>query len=313
VLNDLETFTALFTQLKRRVKDSPVTLTWLSEQRDDIRRLAHIVEDTAGKVRKDRARKRSKHTVVPSGFISAWRDYEHRFASPLKAIATAESAKEVEKYLSELRAVAAKRNQDVDSLLQEVMSKIEAHKQPGDSFDPTEDDPASLIDEIFLTFEDVVNSGILSDTTADKAIGAWNFFDTTLGLNHREIYTRWKKVPELLIPAHALSANSQPIIELYNEAVRAYVFGNKIASISMCRALLEHVLKEHYHIGDENLAKVIAKAESMYPQFRRLKMQRKREMANRVMHDYENQADMQDQSVIEFLKTLQAVVRDIPK
>jgi aminoglycoside phosphotransferase family enzyme len=58
---------------------------------------------------------------------------------------------------------------------------------------------------------------------------------------------------------------------------------------------------------------VIAKAESVFPQFRKLKMQRKREMANRVMHDYENQADMQDQSVIEFLKTLQAVVRDIPK
>lgn len=208
MLNDLETFTALFTQLKRRVKDNPVTLAWLSEQRADIRRLAHMVEDTAGKVRKNRARKPSKHTVVPSGFISAWRDYEQRFASPLKAIATVERAKQTEEYLSELRAIAAKRNQDVDTLLKEVMAEIEAHKQPGDSFDPTEDDPASLIDEIFLTFEDVVNAGILSDT-ADKAIGAWNFFDTTLGLNHREIYSRWTKVPELLIPAHALSANSR--------------------------------------------------------------------------------------------------------
>jgi len=313
VLNDLETFTALFTQLKQRVKDSPVTLAWLSEQRAEIRRLAHMVEDTAGKVRKDRARKRSKHTVVPSGFESAWRDYEHRFASPLKAIATAERAKQAEEYLSELRAIAAERAQDIDTLLEEVMTKIEADRQPGDSFDPTEDDPASLIDEIFLTFEDVVNSGILSESTADKAIGAWKFFDTTLGLNHREIYSRWTKVPELLIPAHALSGNPRPIIELYNEAVRAFVFGNKIASISMCRAILEHVLKEHYHFRDENLAKVIAKAESAYPQFRKLNMQRKRDMANRVMHDYEKQTDMQDQSVIEFLKTLQAVVRDIPK
>lgn len=313
MLNDLETFTALFSQLKSKVKDSPVTLGWLSEQRADIRRLAHMVEDTAAKVRKDRARKRSKHTVVPSGFISAWRDYENRFASALNAIATAERAKQTEEYLSELRKIAAKRNQDVETLLSEIMSEIESHKQPGDSFDPTEDDPASLIDDIFLTFEDVVNSGILSDVTADKAIGAWHFFDTTLGLNHREIYSRWKKVPELLIPAHVLSGKSRPIVELYNEAVRAYVFGNRIASISMCRALLEHVFEEHYHIREDNLAKVIAKAESVYPQFRKLKMQRKRDMANRVMHDYENQADMQDQAVIEFLKTLQAVVRDIPK
>lgn len=81
----------------------------------------------------------------------------------------------------------------------------------------------------------------------------------------------------------------------------------------MCRALLEHILKEHYHFIDENLAKVIAKAESAYPQFLKLKMQHKRDMANRVMHDYEKQTDMQDHSVIEFLKTIQALVKDIPK
>lgn len=132
MLNDLETFTALFTQMKRRVKDSPVTLTWLSEQRADIRRLAYLVEDTAGKVRRDRARKRSKHTVVPSGFISAWRDYEQRFALPLKAIATAENAKHADAFLSALRAIAAKRNQDVDTLLTDVMEEIDAGKQPGD-------------------------------------------------------------------------------------------------------------------------------------------------------------------------------------
>lgn len=309
----LETFTALFTQLKRRVKDSPITLAWLSEQRGDIRQLAVMVEDTASKIRKDRATKPSKHSFVPSGFTSAWRDYEQRFALPLKAIATAENAKQTEKYLSELSAIAAKRNQDMDTLLREVIEKIEAHKKPGDSFDPTEDDPASLIEGIFLTFEDVVSSGILSDVSADKAIGAWDFFETTLGLDHREIYNRWKRVPELLIPSHALRADPRPIVELYNEAVRAYVFGNKIASIAMCRALLEHVLEEHYHINDENLEKVIAKAESAYPQLRKQKMQRKRVLANRMMHDYENQAEMQEQSVIEFLKTLQAVVRDIPK
>ncbi len=313
MLNELETFTALFTQLKNRVKNNPTTLACLAEQAADVRRLAYLVGESAEKIRKKRAGKAERHTVVPPGFITAWKDYEKRFASELERIVEAERKAGTDDFLSELKDIAKKRDEDVDSLAERILSEIEAKRQPGDSFDPTEDDPASLIENIFLTFEDVVDAGILSDDSADKAIGAWHFFDNILKLKHHEIYNRWKKVPELLIPSHALSVNPRPIIELYNEAVRTYVFGNKIASISMCRAFLEHILEKHYHIDEENLEKKITKAEGQFKQFRKLNMQGKRRLANRIMHNYEKQGEIKDKIVIDFLNTLQEIVKSIPK
>lgn len=226
MLNELETFTVLFNQLMGRVKNNPTTLTWLAEQAADVRRLAYLVGESAEKIQKKQAEKTEKHSVVPPGFITAWKKYEKRFAPELKRIVSAERQEGAVSFLSELKEIAKKKNENVDTLLERILSEIDARKRPGDSFDPTEDDPASPIEDIFLTFQDVVDEGILSDDSADKAIGAWRFFDDTLGLKHREIYNRWKKVPELLIPSHALSVNPRPIIELYNEAVRTYVFGN---------------------------------------------------------------------------------------
>lgn len=313
MLNELETFTVLFTRLKNRVKNSPTTLVWLVEQSADVRRLAYLVGESAEKIRKNQAQKAEKHTIVPRGFITAWEEYEKRFATELEQIVEAERKAGTDDFLSVLKDIAKKQNEDIDSVLERLNSYIDAKRQPGDLFDPTEDDPALLVEDIFLTFEDVVDAGILSDDAADKSIGAWHFFENILALKHREIYNRWKKVPELLIPSRVLIVDPRPIIELYNEAVRTYVFGNKIASISMCRALLEHILEKHYHIDEKDLEKMITKAEGQFKQFRKLNMQRKRRLANRIMHDYEKQQEIEDQIVIDFLKTLQAIVKNIPK
>ena len=154
---------------------------------------------------------------------------------------------------------------------------------------------------------------VFSDDLADKAIGAWYFFEKTIGLDHEAIYRRWKSVPELLIPRHALSVNPRPILELYNEAVKTYVFGNKVASISMCRALLEHILEKHYRIDGEGLDKMIAIAEHRFNQFRKLDLQGKRKLADRIMHDYEKQSDVEDKIVVDFLTAIREIVKNIPK
>ena len=117
----------------------------------------------------------------------------------------------------------------------------------------------------------------------------------------------------MLIPRHALSVNPRPILELYNEAVKTYVFGNKVASISMCRALLEHILEKHYRIDGERLDKMIAIAERRFNQFRKLDLQGKRKLANRIMHDYEKQSDVEDKIVVDFLIAIREIVKNIPK
>ena len=311
--NELEAFVALFGELKHKVNNSPSTLSWLSNQKSDVRRLAYLVGESADKIRKNRAGKPERHQVVPPGFISAWDEYENRFTLNVSQILEAERKAGVEDFLAELKGVAVSRGKDVDSLLKEILAKLESHKQPGDSFNPLKDDPVSLIYNLLLTYEDVVREILPDDEYADKAIGAWHFFEGVLGLDHRGIYDRWKQVPELLIPSHALRVDPQPIFELYNEAVRCYVFGNRIAAISMCRALLEHILSKHYKIEEAGLDNMITVAEGRYKHFKRMRMNDRRKLANRIMHDYEKKPHVEDEAVVEFLKTIRTLVRDIPK
>ncbi len=313
MLDEKETFTALFNQLTNRVKNSPTKLSWLTEQKSDIRRLAFLVGETARKIEKNHVAKSEKHSVVPPGYITAWRDYENRYKAEIDLIVATEREKSTEEFLQKIREIAEAKNKDFDSVLNEILDEIGARNNPGDSFDPLEDDPAELIDDIFCTYHDMVANDFFSDDLPDKAIGAWYFFDKTIGLDHRAIYKRWKSVPELLIPKHALSVNPRPIEELYNEAVKTYVFGNKVASISMCRALLEHILQKHYRIEEEGLDKMITIAEGRFKQFRKLDLHKKRKLANRIMHDYEKQSDLEDKIVVDFLKTIQEMVKNIPK
>ncbi len=306
---DLGTFVALFGQLKVKVNNNPMTLSWLAPQKSDVRRLASLLGESADRIRKHRAENPKRHQVVPRGFISAWRDFENRFSLPVAEIVKEQRKARPEKWLTELKRVAVAQGKDADSVLQEIFAGLEARKEPGDSFDPLNDDPVSLINNLIMTYEDVVREILSYDgDEGDKAIGAWNFFERVIGLKHREIYNRWKQIPELLIPSHALKVNPQPIFELYNEAVRSYVFGNNVAAISMCRALLEHILSTHYNIKADHLDNMITLAEARYNHFRKMRMQESRKLANRIMHDYEKKPHVEDKAVVEFLRTIQTLV-----
>lgn len=313
MLSEHEAFTTLFNELRSRVNNSPTTLAWLSEQKADIRRLAYLVGEAAEKIQKARATSAERHLVVPTGFVTAWEMFETQFEVPIREILESERKAGTEEFLAQLKEIAERQHTDADSLLEKILSEIESRRQPGDSFDPTRDDPASLIENIFMTFSDVAEEILSNDENADKAIGAWRFFDETLRVDHRAIYARWKNIPDLLIPSHALRVNPRPVFDLYNEAVRCYVFGNKIAAVSMCRALLEHILKKHYKIEGNDLNKMITMAEARYSHFKKMKLHDKRKLANTIMHKYEKQSEVEDQSVVDFLDTIKAIVQHIPR
>ena len=101
----------------------------------------------------------------------------------------------------------------------------------------------------------------------------WNFFENNIGVNYKKIYDRWLNSPHIFIPLHIQYTNSGPLIELYSEAARSYVFGNKIASVVLCRSLMEHILKNYYKVHGENIEKVIYFAESRFPQLTKFNLQ----------------------------------------
>lgn len=316
MLSDLETFTALFNSLKKEVNDSPATLAWLSEQKSDVRRLAYLVGDIAEKIKKTKATSTERYLVAPTGFATAWKRFESQFAAPIKDIFVAEKKVVVDNFLGEIEKIAAQKGVSKDSILEKIYQEVASYRELGDSFDPISDNPVPLINEIFHMYESIVEQDLLDEGDVglgDKAVGAWRFFDKTIGMDHQSIYDRWKRIPELLIPAHALRVNSRPIIELYNEAVRCYVFGNKVSAIAMCRALLEHILKKHYKIDADDLDKTITMAEARYSHFKKMKLHDKRKLANEIMHRYEKHSEVEDRVVIEFLKTIQTIVQQIPR
>jgi hypothetical protein len=159
----------------------------------------------------------------------------------------------------------------------------------------------------------VINDDYM-DIFDDKMIGAWNFFKDTIGIDYSAIYARWRSAPELFIPVQALHHDITPIIDLYNEAVRTYIFGLTVSSVAMCRALLEHVLIKHYRIKGENLklGKIIFLAERRHDHLKRLNLQDKKEEANAVIHRYEDRAEKLDKAALDFLIALRYVVTHIP-
>ena len=53
-------------------------------------------------------------------------------------------------------------------------------------------------------------------------------------------------------------------MEIYNEAVKSYIFGLNVAATAMCRALLEHILINYYGMPKKDLCTVVAMAEERF-------------------------------------------------
>jgi len=159
-------------------------------------------------------------------------------------------------------------------------------------FDPLEDNPTALIDNAFdwllniliYAYEDFEDQ---PEKSFKKAWGAWRFFTEGLDLDFSSINKKWLAAPELFIQPHVAQTEESPIVKLYNEAVKAYAFGYRIASMTMCRALMEYMLRNHYNVQGKALKNIIAIAEQRFPQLKKLKMDGKRLFANKLLHNYE--------------------------
>jgi hypothetical protein len=164
------------------------------------------------------------------------------------------------------------------------------------------------------TVRDVLETvGLRDDDYYQKVSEAWDFFEQALGLDLSAIYKRWRSVPEVFIQPHVAQLENDPLVELYAKAVRAYVFGSKEASMSMCRALMEHILKKHYNVEGKDLENIIALAEMKYPQLKKFKMQEKRKMSNVMLHNYESGSDIEDRALVEYFRTIKGMIQEIPK
>jgi hypothetical protein len=333
-----------FGKLKHEINNSPRKLTWLGKERPDLLELCADLETAHRDIAHVLATKSAKHVFVTTPFENEWKEYErdyreivHEAAKPVYARRFQTAAV----YLKELGFQIGEWTMDSGKSEEEYWGEqYESFHAALQSivFNPTTDDPAALMEAsrgLVAEVHDAFSESEEEDNTLcvmskncnyycyianededgyyQKVLGAWEFFEKTLGLDLSAIYKRWRSVPEVFIQPHVAQLENNPVVELYSEAVRAYVFGGKIASMAMCRALMEHILKKHYNVEGKDLENVIAMAEIKYPQLKNFKMQEKRKMTNVMLHDYESGSDVEDRALIEYFRTIKGMIQKIPE
>ena len=136
------------------------------------------------------------------------------------------------------------------------------------------------------------------------------------------IEERWGKLPRALIPSHvtrpAGSTARDGLVELLDDATKAYVFGLPAAAVAMCRAVCEQVLEEFYS-GDadkkETLGMLVILAAKKYEWIKQKNLSKQITLANNVMHNYQGGRFSEGQLDIvrQFLETTKALIEGAPK
>jgi hypothetical protein len=108
------------------------------------------------------------------------------------------------------------------------------------------------------------------------------------------------------------------LFELLEEAAKAYVFGLPAASMAMCRAVCDMVLRTYCEPGEcegKSLGKkVIPMAEKRYEWLKELNLKGYVDFANKIMHEADRSlTDKEDETVRQFLETIKTLIEQAPR
>jgi hypothetical protein len=313
----LESFLILFIKLQKQTNNLPANLEWLVNEKPNVAELCYFLNKEYIEISRVLLKKPEKHTISPNIFSKKWDDYKNNWAASV-----AEAAKigderlleELAKYLQEIteQAIADGKAETAEEFLSQEYERLLEERGPK-RLDPLVDNPAGIIDDLYGLLFELLGNDFFDGVINGRHLEAWDFFKDIIGIDYSKIYSRWQSAPELFIPIHMLNRNITPVQELYNEAVRAYVFGLTEASVAMCRALLEHILRKYYRFSGDDLSRVISEAERKHGYLiRGLHLHSKRDLANKILHDYENRGQEIEKAALDFLQTIRHLVTNIP-
>ncbi|MGA7562782.1 MAG: hypothetical protein WBW55_06220 [Desulfobaccales bacterium] len=320
-------FLMLFSKLRNETNNSPTNLSWLLTSKPNLAELCWDLNYQYREISKLLIKKHKKHTIVPPSFPKKWDEYkkiwEKIVAEGAKSEAERFSKELYEIWLTDFEAeltasgkipeeVYKEKGKTPEELYQFAWEYLDVENDHEERLDLLEENPATIMNELYS----YVNDYLVDDEDKfinNKHLEAWDFFADSIGIDYSKTYARWQSAPQLFITYHMESrTNITPIQELYNEAVRAYIFGLTEASVAMCRALMEYILTKYYHASGNNLADIISSAERQHKYLKDLKLHSKRSLANKVLHDYEKRVQEIEKAAFDFLRTIQHLVNNIP-
>jgi hypothetical protein len=299
--NHVEKFLVLFNRLKSELNNSLANLKWLPKEKPEIAELCYQLNEIYRLLSGILANKSEKSLVVPSIFQKSWDDYKKYYQVKVE-----ETAKPlIDKYEKELDAFFQKLEKDTEEkgLSREEFWGKFARENPstmGSTFNPVEDDAASLLDDLFVSIYNIVANNDFPEVFTDKQIGALNYFEKVIGIDFHDINRRWGNTPSLFI-SERIANKTDKLVVMYNEAVKSYIFGLNVAATAMCRALLEHILVNYYRILKDDLSKIVAMAEQRFKKLKSLNLYKLRKDGNEVMHEYEKKSRIEDAAVVSYI------------
>lgn len=334
-MTPFERFLSLFSRLKDEAGGDPERMVVFYSQKRGLKQaaddLAHYV--TWGDFKRRVLHSGKKwHDAVPDGFLEEWDDFEANWDLKLFDLWLPLD-------LSSLGIAEVAGNQPAAKVPRLAgPSDFEEGEPPDDwdtHFDPSFHDGGKALDRAFWAareLSDEVGSEHEGALARASSVGleAWDYLENTIGFSTDEVFRRWRKVPVIYVPEHVSRQSGWPrsgaVYQLLDDAIRAYVFGAPAASIAMCRAVLEMVLKEHYDIVDRRaasrhdrepgLGELIVLADAKYDFIQGDRLKKLSGQANTILHSFQSREPLSaadDQVIIAFMKTLKFLIQRAPE
>ena len=162
------------------------------------------------------------------------------------------------------------------------------------------------------------------------ADGALKFLIEDIGIDLEEVFYRYHDVPNFLIPKHVSDKHGltarDGLYGLLNDAIKAFVAGAPAASIAMCRAVLEIILKQHYVTDhtyktrdgkerDLGLKDLIIYASERFDFIQRKRTDRLRVAGDAILHNLSTGRKItneEEETILDFFKTIAFLIERAP-
>ena len=277
------------------------------------------------------------------GFEAAWKEYTEKwhlrvtrpaFAIPIRLSDSDADPDPDGSILADLEERAWKES-EVELEAPPTIELVAPDPETENSFDPLRHDGGAALELGIEYLEspvagrlDLEGSGLEDElewaNRSSIALSAFDYLTETIGLDVHGVFRRWRKVPVVFMPAHVSNrygaSDKGSLAHLLDDAIRAYVFGAPAATLVLCRAAFEMILKQHYGDGEwedpkEKLAKVMALANER-GFIKREEIRPLIERADGILHRYAQEAVLSaedERTILIFLGTLKSLIELAPK
>jgi Domain of unknown function (DUF4145) len=306
-------FMTLFSLLKEYSDDAPNDLEALALNDSSVKELCTKLHFAAYSVTRNERRSRNLFAApVDPVFITAWRDHEERYASPVSSACFYDIFRDLEIHLS-----------GID--LPQAPFRARADLEWNYADDEAKEQANGIVEALDFAQYNAEHEHRWADQ-ADFAerildgVAAWERLAHETGFDLQGTFRRRALIPFVLVPRKVAAkhgtAEKLSMLRNLQEAHDAFVFGSTSAALALMRSVMEATLRDHYRAEGKDLSERIKNARGLPPGANVAALNRLRKRANAVLHDSDagdvgllllDEAGL-EKEVISFLFVLRALI-----